>query len=200
MIKQYLEETAEIARTLNAEVIEKMVELLVRVRAEGGRLFFIGVGGGAGHASHATCDFRKIGGFEAYTPSDNASELTARANDEGWDTTYSEWLKGSRIGAKDAVFVFSVGGGDEEKNISVNLVRAMQTAKGAGAKILGVIGREAGFAKKVGDAVVVVPDVNPKHITAHTEEFQAIVWHLLVSHPDIARASMKWEGTLSDKK
>jgi D-sedoheptulose 7-phosphate isomerase len=197
MIKEYLKETAEIAENINTDVIEKMVSILVKVRSEGGRLFFIGVGGGAGHASHAVCDFRKICGFEAYCPSDNASELTARANDEGWETTYSEWLKGSRIEEKDAVFVFSVGGGDEAKNISVNLVRAMQTAKSVGASILGVIGREAGFANQVGDAVLVVPNPNPKHITAHTEEFQAIVWHLLVSHPDIAQASMKWEGTNS---
>ena len=191
----YLDETARIARELSDEQVERVAVLLAQVREAGGGLFFIGVGGGAGHASHAVCDFRKIAGFEAYTPADNVSELSARTNDEGWETTYAEWLRGSRISARDAVFVFSVGGGDLERNISPNLVRAVDAAKDAGARVVGVVGRDGGYTATRADAVVVVPTVNPEFITAHTEEFQAIVWHLLVSHPALRRHGMKWEST-----
>ncbi len=171
-----------------------MVDLLLATRTQGGRLFVIGVGGGAGHASHAVCDFRKIGGMEAYAPSDNVSELTARINDDGWDTAYANWLRGSRINAKDLVFVFSVGGGDAQRNISANLVRALQCAKKAGAKICGVVGRDGGFTAQVGDACALVRVENPATVTPHTEAFQAMIWHLLVSHPRLKAAEMKWES------
>lgn len=194
--RRYLTETARIAQELPDAAVERMVQLLRDVRDSGGRLFFIGVGGGAGHASHAVCDFRKIAGFEAYTPADNMSELSARANDEGWETTYSEWLKGSRIDSRDLVFVFSVGGGDVERNISANLVRALETARAAGAKIAGVVGRDGGYTAKVADEAIVVPTVSADLVTAHTEEFQAIVWHLMVSHPLLRVHGMKWESTV----
>lgn len=193
--KSYLAETARIAEALPADAIERAATLMRDVRDAGGRLFFIGVGGGAGHASHAVCDFRKIAGFEAYTPADNVSELSARTNDEGWETTYAEWLKGSRLTARDMVFVFSVGGGDEVRNISTNLVRAVELAKQIGAKIVGVVGRDGGYTARVADASIVVPTVNPESVTAHTEEFQAIVWHLLVSHPLLKVHGMKWESS-----
>jgi D-sedoheptulose 7-phosphate isomerase len=157
-------------------------------------VFFLGVGGGAGHASHAVCDFRKIGGMEAYAPSDNVSELTARINDDGWDTAYANWLRGSRISCKDLVFVFSVGGGDAQRNVSANLVRALQCAKEAGAKICGVVGRDGGFTAQVADACALVRVANPATVTPHTEAFQALVWHLLVSHPRLKAAEMKWES------
>ncbi|HXG54542.1 MAG TPA: SIS domain-containing protein [Vicinamibacterales bacterium] len=192
--RMYLDETARIAAALSDESIERAAILMREVRDSGGRLFFIGVGGGAGHASHAVCDFRKIAGFEAYTPADNVSELSARTNDEGWDTTYSEWLKGSRLSAADMVFVFSVGGGDLERNISANLVRAVELAREVGAKIVGVVGRDGGYTARVADAAIVVPTVNPQLVTAHTEEFQAIIWHLLVSHPLLQLHGMKWES------
>lgn len=193
--RQYLAETARLAEALSDDHIERAATLMRDVRDTGGRLFFIGVGGGAGHASHAVCDFRKIAGFEAYTPADNVSELTARTNDEGWDTTYAEWLRGSRLARRDMVFVFSVGGGDAERNISANLVRALDVAREVGARIVGVVGRDGGHTARVADVAIVVPTVNPDLITAHTEEFQAIVWHLLVSHPLLARHGMKWETT-----
>ncbi len=192
--KQYLDEAVEILKQLDGDAIERMVNLLVETRELGGRLFVLGVGGGAGHASHAVCDFRKIGGLEAYAPSDNVSELTARINDEGWDTAYAEWLRVSRISAKDLVFVFSVGGGDAQRNISTNLVRALQCAKQVGAKICGVVGRDGGFTAQVADACTVVPVVNQATVTPHTEAFQALVWHLLVSHPRLKAAEMKWES------
>ena len=192
--EQYLQETAEIVAKLDREAVERVATLLARTRSEGGRLFIIGSGGGAGHASHAVCDFRKIGGFEAYTPSDNVSELTARINDDGWDSCYANWLVGSRISSRDAVLVFSVGGGDVERNISANLVRALQCAKQAGAKLCGVVGRDGGYTAQVADACVLVPVVNPQTITPHTETFQALVWHLLVSHPVLKNADMKWES------
>jgi D-sedoheptulose 7-phosphate isomerase len=194
----YLKEAAEILKGLNQEAIEGIVDLLVNVRQQGGRLFVLGVGGGAGHASHAVCDFRKIGEIEAYAPSDNVSELTARINDDGWDTSYANWLLGSRINAKDLVMVFSVGGGDAQRNVSANLVRALQCAKGVGAKVCGVIGRNGGFTAQVADACVLVPVVNSQTVTPHTEAFQALVWHLLVSHPRLKVAEMKWE--LVDKQ
>lgn len=193
--RAYLAETARIAEALSDDSIERAATLMREVRDGGGRLFFIGVGGGAGHASHAVCDFRKIAGFEAYTPADNVSELSARTNDEGWDTTYSEWLKGSRLSARDMVFVFSVGGGDDVRNISTNLVRAVELAREVGAKIVGVVGRDGGYTARVADAAIVVPTVNPDLVTAHTEEFQAIVWHLLVSHPLLKVHGMKWESS-----
>ena len=192
--ESYLAETARIAGELPTERIEALAQLLRAVRDREGRVFFIGVGGGAGHASHAVCDFRKIAGIEAYCPADNVSELTARANDEGWDTVYAEFLKGSRINNRDMVFVFSVGGGDIERNISANLVRALETARAAGASIGGVVGRDGGFTAKVADVVILVPTVNPALVTAHTEGFQAVVWHLLISHPLLQLRGMKWES------
>lgn len=191
---QYLAESIKIIEGLDQSVIEKMVALLAELRQQGGRLFFLGVGGGAGHASHAVNDFRKIAGIEAYTPSDNVSELTARANDEGWETTYAAWLAGSRLSARDMLFVFSVGGGDLERYISPNLVRALEYGRRVGAKIVGVVGRDGGFTAQVADACVVVPTVNPNTVTPHTEAFQAVVWHLLVSHPTLQAAEMKWES------
>jgi D-sedoheptulose 7-phosphate isomerase len=191
---QYLSEANRILETIDQGAIEKTADVLAEVRAAGGRLFFLGVGGGAGHASHAVNDFRKIAQFEAYAPTDNVSELTARINDEGWDTAYCNWLRGSRLGPRDAVFVFSVGGGDAERNISVNLVRALQYAKEVGARICGVVGRQGGFTAQVADACVVVPVVNPDSITPHTESFQAVIWHLLVSHPRLKAAETKWES------
>lgn len=190
----YVEEAGQILRDLDQEEIEKMADLLHDVRARNGRLFFLGVGGGAGHASHAVCDFRKIADIEAYSASDNVSELTARTNDDGWDSVYANWLRGSRLRESDLVFVFSVGGGSAERNISANLVRALQYAKEAGAKVCGVVGRDGGFTRKVADACVLVKDLNPSTVTPHTESFQALVWHLLASHPKVKMTEMKWES------
>lgn len=195
-IDEFFKYATQIIETLDRGVCAKMVDLLVDVRARGGRLFFVGSGGGAGHASHAVNDFRKIAGIESYTPSDNVSELTARINDEGWDTSYVNWLKTSRINAKDAVFVFSVGGGNEEKNISMNLVLSMKHAKEVGASVLGVVGRDGGYAAKVGDAVLVIPNLGD--VTAQVEAFQAVVWHMLVSHPRVLAHAMKWESVEAD--
>ena len=191
---QYLEEAVQILRQLDQKKIERMLDLLLQVQLDGGRIFFLGVGGGAGHASHAVNDFRKIAGIEAYAPTDNVSELTARINDDGWDTSYRNWLRGSRLRADDIVFVFSVGGGDAERNISTNLVRALQYAQEVGATICGVVGRDGGFTARVADACLVIPVVNPETVTPHTESFQAVVWHLLVSHPKLRVAEMKWES------
>ncbi|MBU4224309.1 MAG: SIS domain-containing protein, partial [Chloroflexi bacterium] len=191
---QYIEEAIQILRQLDGDAIEQMVLLLDDLRKRDGRLFLIGAGGGAGHASHAVCDFRKIAGIEAYTPGDNVSELTARVNDDGWDTTFVNWLKVSRLRAGDMVFVFSVGGGDAEKNISPNIVLALKHAQQVGAKICGVVGRDGGYTARVADACVIVPTVNQTTITAHTEAFQALVWHLLVSHPKLRASEMKWES------
>ncbi len=193
-INQYIQEEIKILELLDQSRIRSTLDLLVQLRARGGRLFFLGVGGGAGHASHAVNDFRKIAGIEAYTPSDNISELTARVNDEGWETAYAQWLRGSRLGSNDMVFVFSVGGGDADRNISGNLVKALQYAKEVGATICGVVGRDGGYTAKVANACVLVPVVNGDSVTPHTEAFQAIVWHLLVSHPAIKVAEMKWES------
>lgn len=195
----HLHEAIEILKRTDANSIERIAELLAGVREGGGRLFFIGVGGGAGHASHAVCDFWKIAQIEAYAPSDNVSELTARVNDDGWDTAYANWLHGSRLSKKDAVFVFSVGGGDAERNVSSNLVRALEYAQQVGAKICGVVGRDGGYTARVADACVVVPVVSPATITAHTESFQALIWHLLVSHPRLKAAEMKWESISSSR-
>ena len=196
-IDKYLSEASQIIQKLDRNTIKKMVDLIVHTRTRGGRAFFLGVGGGAGHASHAVADFRKIAGMEAYTPSDNVSELTARVNDEGWETAYAAWLSGSHLRADDLVFVFSVGGGDLERNISPNLVRALEYARKVGAKIMGVVGRDGGFTAQVADACVIVPTVNPQTITPHTEAFQAMIWHLLVSHPDVQIVAMKWESMQS---
>ncbi|MGD0096238.1 MAG: SIS domain-containing protein [Terracidiphilus sp.] len=190
----YIEEAIAILRGLESEAIERIAELLNKTRAANGRLFILGVGGGAGHASHAVCDFRKIAQIESYSPSDNVSELTARINDDGWDSVYANWLKGSKLGPSDLIFVFSVGGGDAEHNISMNLVRALQFAKKRGAKICGVVGRDGGFTATVADACVIVKVPNPATVTPHTESFQALVWHLLVSHPIVKASEMKWES------
>ena len=193
--EQHLKEAGEILTKLDTDAIEEMAALLTRVRADGGRLFFLGVGGSAGNCSHAVNDFRKIVGIEAYAPTDNVSELTARTNDEGWDTVFIEWLKTSRLNDKDAVFVFSVGGGNLEKNVSPNLVRALQHAKSVGAAITGVVGRDGGYTATVADVCLIVPTVNPETITPHSEAFQAVIWHLLVSHPDLKASQTKWEST-----
>ncbi|HEY1958823.1 MAG TPA: SIS domain-containing protein [Polyangiaceae bacterium] len=193
--ESFLAETAKIVSTIDSSAIEALAAGLASVRAAGGRLFILGVGGSAGHASHAVNDFRKICGFEAYAPTDNVSELTARTNDEGWDTTFVEWLKTSRLSAKDALLIFSVGGGNKEKNVSVNLVRAVDLAKERGAKVFGIVGRDGGHTKRSADACVVVPIVADARITPHTEGFAAVVWHLLVSHPSLQIAATKWEST-----
>ncbi len=191
---QYLDEAVEIIQRLDTSKIEKIIKLLLEIREKGGRIFFLGVGGGAGNASHAVNDFRKIAGIESYAPTDNVSELTARTNDEGWDTVFARWLKVSKLNAKDMVFVFSVGGGNLEKNISANIVKALEYARSAGAKICGVVGRDGGYTAKVADACVIIPVVNKDTITPHTESFQTLIWHLLVSHPDISIHEMKWES------
>ncbi len=193
-VGRYLEEAQKIAAGLDQAELEKMVALIAEVRQQGGRLFFLGVGGGAGNASHAVNDFRKIAGIECYTPTDNVSELTALINDEGWEDVFARWLQGSRLGAKDALFVFSVGGGNLEKRISVNLVEALKLAQEVGARILGVVGRDGGYTKQVADACIVVPTMSQDTVTPHTEAFQAVVWHLLVSHPAVLQHEMKWES------
>jgi D-sedoheptulose 7-phosphate isomerase len=192
--RSHLEEAKRIIDQLDAAVIDDMAERLVRLRERQGRLFFLGVGGSAGNCSHAVNDFRKIAGIEAYAPTDNVSELTARTNDEGWETVFVEWLKISRLRADDALFIFSVGGGSLEKNVSPNLVRALEYAKSVGTTIFGVVGRDGGYTAKVGDAVCVVPTVNSDAITPHAEAFQAVIWHLLVTHPALKAAQTKWEG------
>ena len=191
---EFLAETTEIVAALDREDIERVASGLARVRDGGGRLFILGVGGSAGHASHAVNDFRKLCALEAYAPTDNVSELTARVNDEGWDTTFSEWLKGSRIGEGDAILVFSVGGGDRERGISANLVLAVEQARSAGAGVFGVVGRDGGHTRKVADASVVIPPLHPERTTPHTEGLCAVVWHLLVTHPALARVPTKWES------
>jgi len=192
--RQYIEEAAEVLKQINTEAIERAVDLLVRLRERGGRLFILGVGGGAGHASHAVNDFRKICGIESYAPTDNVSELTARINDDGWETSFANWLRGSRLNERDCVFVFSVGGGDLQRNISANLVRALEEAKRVGAAICGVVGRDGGYTAEVADECVLIPVVNPSGVTPHTEAFQAVVWHLMVSHPKLRFSEMKWES------
>ena len=194
--EQHLAESKLIIDQIDREAIEKMTILLVNLRNEGGRLFLVGVGGGAGHAGHAVNDFRKLAGIESYSPSDNISELTARTNDEGWDTTYSAWLKVSKLNSKDMLFVFSVGGGNLEKNISPNIVRAVSLAKEVGAKVIGVLGRDGGYTASVADACVVIPTVNNDMVTPHTESFQALVWHLLVSDPRLQMMLNKWESSV----
>jgi D-sedoheptulose 7-phosphate isomerase len=191
---QHLAETAEIVQKLDPEILEKMVDLLADVRARRGRLFFLGVGGSAANASHAVNDFRKIAGIESYAPTDNVSELTARTNDEGWASVFVEWLKGSRLQPNDALMVFSVGGGNLEKNVSPNLVSALQHAKEVGTPIMGIVGRDGGYTAKVADACCIVPTVNSENVTPHSEAFQAVIWHLLVSHPKLKAQQTKWEA------
>jgi len=192
--RQHLQETAAIVAQLNPDDCEKCVHELLDVRTRGGRLFILGVGGSAANASHAVNDFRKIAGLECYAPTDNVSELTARTNDEGWASVFVEWLRGSRLNAKDAVLVFSVGGGNLEQNVSPNLVTALQLAKQVGARVIGVVGKDGGYTAKVADACVIVPTVNPANVTPHSEAFQAVVWHLFVSHPDLKVNQTKWES------
>ncbi len=193
--EQHLQETAQIVSQLDPAVCEKAVELLANVRERNGRLFILGVGGSAANASHAVNDFRKIAGIECYAPTDNVSELTARTNDEGWSTVFSEWLKGSRLNEKDALLIFSVGGGNMEKNVSPNLVAALQLAKERGASVIGIVGRDGGYTGQVADAAIIIPTVNPGNVTPHSEAFQAVVWHLFVSHPKLKVAQTKWEST-----
>lgn len=194
----YLDEAAQIIAKLDHQAIDRMVELLVQTRAQGGRLFILGVGGSAGNASHAVNDFRKIAGIETYAPTDNVSELTARANDEGWETVFAAWLAGSRLNPRDLVMVLSVGGGNREMNISTNLVAALEYAKKVGARICGIVGRDGGFTAKVADACVIVPTISPQSVTPLAESFQAVIWHLLVSHPAVQVQATKWESTASN--
>ena len=192
--QQHLQEASQIITEIDVDAVEAMAALLVKVRERRGRLFFLGVGGSAGNCSHAVNDFRKIVGIESYAPTDNVSELTARTNDEGWDTVFVEWLKTSQLEGKDAIFVLSVGGGDLDKNISPNLVRALQYARNVGARITGIVGRDGGFTATVADACLIIPTVNPETVTPHSEAFQAVIWHLLVSHPALKARQTKWES------
>lgn len=192
--RSYLEETADIVRRIDDAAIDRLASALAAVRDAGGRLFILGVGGSAGHASHAVNDFRKICRFEAYTPTDNVSELTARVNDEGWESCFAEWLKISRVRAGDAILVFSVGGGNVEKSISVNLVRAVDEAKSRGARVFGIVGKDGGYTKRVAEECVIIPTASADRVTPHTEGLCAVVWHLLVSHPALKAAQTKWES------
>ena len=193
-INQYLDDISDIAKKIDQKSIAKAIDVIHEVREKGGRLFFLGVGGGAGHAGHAVNDFRKIVNVESYAPTDNISELTARINDEGWESSYSAWLKISRLNDKDALFIFSVGGGSLEYKLSLNIVEGLKLAKSVGAKIVGVVGRNGGETAKLADAAILVPDVNGEITTALTESYQAVIWHLIVSHPKLYNASMKWES------
>src|SRR6516225_5420804 len=192
--EQHLQETGYIVAQIDPVLCEQAVELLATVRADGGRLFILGLGGSAANASHAVNDFRKIAGFECYAPTDNVSELTARTNDEGWSSVFAEWLRGSRLNDRDAVFVLSVGGGNLEKNVSPNLVLALQHAQEVGSTILGIVGRDGGYTAQVANACCIVPTVNPQNVTPHSEAFQAVIWHLLVSHPKLKIQQTKWEA------
>jgi D-sedoheptulose 7-phosphate isomerase len=193
-IETFLKEATEVISRIDKKSIEKTIRILVDLKKSGGRIFFIGAGGSAANASHAVNDFRKIAGFEAYAPTDNVSELTARTNDDGWQSVFVEWLKGSRLKPNDVLFVFSVGGGSLDKNISVNIVKALQYAKDIGAKICGVVGRDGGYTAQLADACVIIPTIRSSTVTPHTEAFQAVIWHLLVSHPLLAENEMKWES------
>ena len=193
-IDRYFDEAKIIIDNIDKTEIKKMVSIIKNARSSDGRLFILGVGGGAGHASHAVNDFRKICGIESYTPTDNVSELTARINDDGWETSYVNWLKISKLSKKDVLLIFSVGGGNLEKNISVNILKSIQLAKEVGSSVCGVVGRDGGYTAQMGDACVVVPTITPETVTPHTEAFQAVVWHLLVSHPDLQKYDMKWES------
>ena len=194
-VNEYLAEARTITEQINQADIERMIGIILGIRQHNGRLFFLGVGGSAGNASHAVNDFRKIAGIESYSPTDNVSELTARINDDGWDSSFAAWLKGSNLNSKDGVFVLSVGGGNQEKNVSVNLVRALEYAHKVNAKILGIVGRDGGFTGKIADSCVIIPTVNAATVTPHTEAFQGVIWHLIVSHPRMRVAEMKWEST-----
>ncbi len=194
-ITQYIEEMKQITEKIDKTEIKKIVDLIDNIRTKKGRMFFIGAGGGAGNATHAVNDFRKIAGIESYTPTDNVSELTARTNDDGWESVFVEYLKTSKLNKNDMIFVFSVGGGNKEKNISVNIVKALEYAKKIGAKVCGVVGRDGGYTKKVADACVVIPTINKETVTPHTEAYQGVIWHLIVSHPKILKNEMKWEST-----
>jgi len=193
-IEKYLSEVAEITQLIDKSAISTIIDILLEIRNNKGRLMFLGVGGGAGNASHAVNDFRKIAGIESYTPTDNVSELTARVNDDGWDSVFVNWLRGSRLNPNDCVFVFSVGGGSTENNVSTNLVQALKYSKDVGAKIIGVVGRNGGYLAKVADAAVIIPVINLESVTPHTEAFQAVIWHLIVSHPKLKVNEMKWES------
>lgn len=195
--EQYLGQVAEVARALDGAAMERLADQLVALRARGGRLFLLGVGGSAANCSHAVNDFRKLAGIEAYSPCDNVSELTARTNDEGWETVFEAWLRVSKANANDAIFVMSVGGGSAERQVSVNLVRAVDEARKRGVKVLGIVGRDGGYTKKMGDEVIVIPTVDPNHITPLSEAFQAVVWHGLVCHPKLMAQPNKWEGLVS---
>ncbi len=194
--KKHLEESIQILNKIDPQDIEKIADILVDVKIKGGRIFFLGVGGSAGNCSHAVNDFRKIVGIESYAPTDNVSELTARTNDEGWQTVFVEWLKVSKLKADDCLFIFSVGGGNLEKNISPNLVEALKLGKSIGSRIVGVVGRDGGYTSRVADACVIIPTVNPDNVTPHSEAFQAVVWHLLVSHPKLKANQTKWESSV----
>jgi len=193
-IDQYFNEAKIIIDKIDREQISKMISIINETRSNNGRMFVLGVGGGAGHASHAVNDFRKICGLEAYTPTDNVSELTARVNDDGWETAYVNWLKISKLNKNDMILVFSVGGGNLKKNISVNILKSLELAKKMGSQICGVVGRDGGYTAQVADACIVIPPINPETVTPHTEAFQAVIWHLLVSHPDLQKYEMKWES------
>ena len=193
-IKKYLEQTSKIASMLDQNAILKAASILKEVREKKGRLFILGVGGSAGNASHAVNDFRKIAGIESYAPTDNVSELTARINDDGWDSVFRNWLRVSNLNSNDVILVFSVGGGNVEKNISVNLVMALKLAKQVNAKVIGIVSRDGGYTKEVADTCILIPTLSPETVTPHAEEFQAVVWHLLVSHPEIQMNEMKWES------
>jgi D-sedoheptulose 7-phosphate isomerase len=193
-VARFLDEVVQVAQRIDREAVSRLVDVLASVRAAGGRLFVLGVGGSAANASHAVNDFRKLAALEAYTPVDNVSELTARINDDGWDSSFANWLAGSRLGSRDAVLVLSVGGGDPERNVSVNLVRAVEYARTVGARVCGVVGRDGGFTAKMADACVIVPTVNAATVTPHTEAFQAVIWHLLVSHPRLQATAARWES------
>jgi D-sedoheptulose 7-phosphate isomerase len=195
-VDSYLGAAAQIIEQLDRGAIDEMVALSLKTRKRGGRLFILGVGGSAGNASHAVNDFRKIAGMEAYTPTDNVSELTARVNDEGWDTVFSSWLSGSRLNDRDLILVLSVGGGNREMNVSVNLVRALEYARETGAGICGIVGRDGGYTAQVADVCVIVPSIDPQAITPLAESFQAVIWHLMVSHPDLQVGQMKWESVI----
>ena len=193
-IDEYLSQAEQIIEKLDRKSVEDMINILLETRQSGGRLFILGVGGSAGNASHAVNDFRKIAGIESYTPTDNVSELTARVNDDGWDSSFVNWLKGSRLNSADCIFVFSVGGGNAKKNVSNNLVQALKFAKDTGAKIIGIVGRDGGYTAEVADAAVVIPVVSQETVTPHSEAFQAVIWHLIVSHPLLKANQMKWES------
>ena len=197
--REFLKEAKDIIDRIDPDTVDRMVDIIDGVRAGGGRLFFLGVGGGAGHAGHAVNDFRKIAGIESYAPTDNVSELTARTNDDGWETTFVRWLEISRLNGKDGIFVFSVGGGDAERNISANIVSSLKLAQKVGAKIVGVVGRDGGYTAKAADACVIIPPLNKETVTPQVEGFQAVVWHMIVSHPKLVKHAMKWESVVDTK-